>query len=61
MGAVRVGAVDYFGVGKQNIITGAGSNIGRNPNVKIFAYDTTLLDSFFTGDSSSTPNGVFVS
>lgn len=60
-GAIRVGAVDYFGVGKQNIITGAGSNIGRNPNVKIFAYDTTLLDSFFTGDSTSTPNGVFVS
>jgi hypothetical protein len=29
--------------------------------VKIFAYDTTLLDSFFTGDSTSTPTGVFVS
>lgn len=60
-GAVRVGAADYFGTGKQNIITGAGNNIGQNPNVKIFALDTTLLDSLFTGNSSGFQNSVFVS
>ena len=60
-GAVRVGAVDYFGTGKQNIITGAGNNIGQNPNVKIFDFDTTLLDSLFTGNSSGFQNSVFVS
>jgi len=60
-GAVRVGATDYYGTGKQNIITGAGSNIGQNPNVKIFDFDTTLLDSIFTGNSAGFQNGVFVS
>gem|GEM_PF-304668 len=60
-GPVSVGAADYFGIGKQNIITGAGNNIGQNPNVKIFAYDTTLLDSFFTANSSGFPNSVFIS
>ena len=60
-GAVRVGATDYYGTGKQNIITGAGNNIGQNPNVKIFDFDTTLLDSLFTGNSSGFQNGVFVS
>ncbi|MEI7853986.1 MAG: hypothetical protein WCJ06_09780 [Planctomycetota bacterium] len=60
-GAVRVGATDYYGTGKQNIITGAGNNIGQNPNVKIFDFDTTLLDSIFTGNSAGFQNGVFVS
>lgn len=60
-GAVRVDAADYYGTGKQNIITGAGNNIGQNPNVKIFDFDTTLLDSIFTGNSASLQNGVFVS
>ena len=60
-GGVRVGAVDYYGTGKQNIITGAGNNIGQNPNVKIFDFDTTLRDSIFTGNSSGFQNGVFVS
>ncbi|MCY2940897.1 MAG: hypothetical protein NTV50_04430 [Planctomycetota bacterium] len=60
-GAVRVGATDYYGTGKQNIITGAGNNIGQNPNVKIFDFDTTLLDSIFTGNLAGSQNGVFVS
>jgi hypothetical protein len=60
-GAVRVGATDYYGTGKQNIITGAGNNIGQNPNVKIFDFDATLLDSIFTGNSAGLQNGVFVS
>ena len=60
-GGVRVGAADYYGTGKQNIITGAGNNIGQNPNVKIFDFDTTLRDSIFTGNSSGFQNGVFVS
>ena len=60
-GAVRVGATDYYGTGKQNIITGAGNNIGQNPNVKIFDFDATLLDSIFTGNSSGFQNSVYVS
>ena len=59
-GAVRVSATDYYGTGKQNIITGAGNNIGQNPNVKIFDFDTTLLDSIFTGNSTGIQNSVFV-
>lgn len=60
-GAVRVGAADYYGTGKQNIITGAGNNIGQNPNVKIFDFDTTLLDSLFTDNPAGFQNSVFVS
>ena len=59
-GAVHVSATDYYGTGKQNIITGAGNNIGQNPNVKIFDFDTTLLDSIFTGNSTGIQNSVFV-
>jgi FG-GAP repeat len=56
-GGVNVGAGDFFGTGKDEIVTGAGP--GGGPHVRVFDQSGTVLKEFFAYDAAF-HGGVYV-